>query len=233
MREHTKRNTKRYQTYLEEKSYIKQQKVCKLKGKHAYISIITANLTSLSDAARQWLSEQTADIILIQEHHLYNERAFGKIPGYTLVFSPAQKTIYSAREWETIGGVAILHKTDTFHLIKHKGIKQRSNWSSLHIQLEKGQELIVVTGYTKHGWEIDTIQTFSQVQDYLGTFMVPWVWGGAFNRSPEELLGKGVTIPAQAHTPKGEWSTCTVGRMIDYFLTPTCEHCPVDECTKK
>ena len=165
MREHIKRNTKSYQIYLEENNYIKQHKVLKVKGKQAYISIITANLTSLSDAARQWLSEQTADIILIQEHHVYSERAFGKIPGYTLVFSPAQKTIHSARGWEATGGVAILHKTDLFHLIKHKGIKQKGfNWASLHIYLEKGEELIVVTSYTKHGWEIDTIQTFSQVR---------------------------------------------------------------------
>ena len=86
-----------------------------------------------------------------------------------------------------------MHKTNMFHIIKHKGIKQKGfNWTSLPIQLGKGQELIVVTSYTKHGWEIDTIQTFSQVQDYLGTFMVPWVWGSDFNRSPEEVLGKGV-----------------------------------------
>ena len=84
----------------------------------------------------------------------------------------------------------------------------------------------------KDGWEIGSLYTLSQVQDYLGTFTVPWVWGGDFNRSPEGLLGKGFAIPAQAHTPKGEWSTCTVGGMIDYFLTPACEQCPVDECSK-
>ena len=90
----------------------------------------------------------------------------------------------------------------------------------------------MVTSYVKHGWEIDTIQTFNQVQDYLGSYTVPWVWGGDFNWSPDELIDRGITIPAQAHTPKGEWSTCTVGAMIDYFLTPSWDQCPVEECTK-
>ena len=120
-----------------------------------------------------------------------------------------------------------------FHLIKHKGIKQKGfNWASLHIQLEKDQELIVVTSYTKHGWEIDTISTLGEVQDFLGKFTVPWVWGGDFNRPTEELLSRGINIPAQAPTPKGEWTTCSVGGKIDYFLTPTGEQCPVEECNK-
>ena len=117
--------------------------------------------------------------------------------------------------------------------MKQKGIKQNGNtWAFIHLQLEKDREFIILASYTKHGWEIDTTQTLSQVQDYLGTYIVPWVWGGDFNRSPEELLGKRIASPAQAHTPKGEWSTCTVGGMIDYFLTPAADQCTVEECTK-
>ena len=77
-------------------------------------------------------------IILIQEHHMFYRRQFGEIPGYTLIFSPARRTMYSARGWETSGGVAILHKTNMFNSIKHKGIKQKGfDWAALHVQLEK------------------------------------------------------------------------------------------------
>ena len=105
MREHIKCNTRMYQTFLEENKYSKQHKQLRARGKASHINIITVNVTSLSEAARKWLGEQTADVILLQEHHLYSKQAFGMIPGYTLVFSPAQKTMYSARGWETTGAL--------------------------------------------------------------------------------------------------------------------------------
>ena len=65
-----------------------------------------------------------------------------------------------------------------FHKIQHMGIKTKGhNWASMHIQLEKDQELIVVTSYTKHGWDVEALHTFEQVQEYLGVFDIPWVPG--------------------------------------------------------
>ena len=87
--------------------------------------------------------------------------------------------MYSTRGWATTGGAAILHRMDRFHPIKHKGIKQQGhNWAALHIQLERDQELNIVTSYVKHAWETDIISTLNQFQDYLGIFTLPWVWGG-------------------------------------------------------
>ena len=83
----------------------------------------------------------------------------------------------------------MLHRTNKFHLIKHKGIRQVwHNWAALHIQVEKNQDFNIITSYVKHGWEIDSLYTLNQVQDYIGTFDVPWLWGGDHNRSPEELV---------------------------------------------
>ena len=192
---HIKRRTKQYEQMLKTNNFIKPNKVLRVSGKQRYIDIISVNITTCHDTARDWLCEQTADIILIQEHHMLYKGQFGKIPGYTLIFSPARRTMYSARGWETSGGVAILHKTNMFHIIKHKGIKQRGfNWAALHIQLEKDQEMIIVASYVRHGWEIDTISILGEVQDFLNSFTVPWIWGGDFNRSPEELLNKGLSI---------------------------------------
>ena len=60
---------------------------------------------------------------------------------------------------------------------------------------------------------------------------VPWIWGGDFNRQREELMGKGITIPAQAQTPQGEGSTCKMGGMVDYFLTQPQDQCSVEQCS--
>ena len=50
--------------------------------------------------------------------------------------------------------------------------------------------------------------------------MVVAVFGGAKNFDH-----------AQAHMPKGEGSTWTLGCMIDEFLTPPHEQCPVEQCS--
>ena len=83
---------------------IKANKVLRVKGKQKYIDVISVNITTCHDTARDWLCEQTADIILIQEHHMFYRGQFGLIPGYTMVFSPARRTMYSARGWETSEG---------------------------------------------------------------------------------------------------------------------------------
>ena len=163
---------------MQTNNYIKANKVLHVKGKQKYVDVISVNLTTCHDPARSWLSEPAADIILIQEHHMFYRRQFGEIPGYTLMFSPARRTMYSARGWETSGGVVILHKTDMFHLIKHKGIKQKGfDWAALHVQLEKDQEMIFVTSYIRHGWEVGTISILGEVENFLNTFTVPRVWG--------------------------------------------------------
>ena len=93
-----------------------------------------ANITSLHEETQKWLSEQTSDTIHIQEHRMRHAGQFGKIPGYALIFSPARKTLCSERGWQSSGGVAILHRTNMFHRIKHKGIETKGhNWVPLHI----------------------------------------------------------------------------------------------------
>ena len=79
---------------------------------------------------------------------------------------------------------------------------------------------------------METLQTLEEVQNYIGMFDTPWIWGGDFNRPPETLMDQGLHIQAQAHTPIGEWTTCSVGGMIDYFPTPIGEQCPVEQCVK-
>ena len=126
----------------------------------------------------------------------------------------------SDRGWETSGGVAILYRTQTFHLVKDKGIKSKGHtWASLRIKLEKSQDLIIMNSYTKHGWDIETQVALEEAQQYLSTYALPWVWGGDFNRTSEELLSKGLYLNAFAHVPEGATSTCVLGgRLIDYFL---------------
>ena len=102
-RNQTTRCLHTYKTYLSENNFIKQHVVVQTKGHKTHMDIIFANITSLSDSARQWLSEQTAEIILLQEHRALTLREFGKIPGYDVIFSTARRTICSDRWFGNIG----------------------------------------------------------------------------------------------------------------------------------
>ena len=62
-----------YAKYLEEHNYIKENRVVKTKGDAKHIHIITVNVTSLHEVNRKWLAEQSADIILVQEHRQLHE----------------------------------------------------------------------------------------------------------------------------------------------------------------
>ena len=78
---HIKRRTNNYEQKIKQNNYIKRNQSLKQKGTTSNISMITVNINSLSDAARKWLSEQTADILLIQVQHMFLKKGFGKIPG--------------------------------------------------------------------------------------------------------------------------------------------------------
>ena len=84
-----------YQAYMEENNYIKEHKLIRTKGKNSYIEMITVNISSLHDGSRAWLAEQTAEVILVQEHRMTSLKAFGKIPGYEIIFSPARRTVFT------------------------------------------------------------------------------------------------------------------------------------------
>ena len=87
--------------------------------------------------------------------------------------------------------------------------------------------------YTKHGCDLETQVTLEEAQQYVSTYAIPWLWGGDFNRTPDELLAKGLYLSAYAHVPKDTTSTCMVGgRVIDYFLTPASEVGSVQACVK-
>ena len=179
---HVNRIQHTYREYPQSNNYIKENKVIKVRGKEQFLHIITMNITALHDVTRAWLVEQTADIILVQEHRMVTLGQFGKIPGCDIMFSPARRTICSDRGWETLGGVAILYRTKMFHLINDKGIKTKGHsWITMRIHVEKQQELIVVNTYTKRGWELEVLSTLEQVQEYISMYDAPWIYGGVIS----------------------------------------------------
>ena len=81
-----------------------------------FLGIVTVNVTYLSQRVRKWLGELPYDIIMIQEHHRHSKQGMGKIPGYSIIFSPAHLTQVRKRRQgrgkvhHTKGGVAILYR---------------------------------------------------------------------------------------------------------------------------
>ena len=221
---------------MRDNNFIKKHEIVRVspQGIPKFMDIITVNITTLSDSARSWLASQTADIILIQEHRCLTRRQFGMIIGFEVIFSPARRTMLSGRGWESSGGVAILYRRNGLYIIKDRWVKSKGHaWVSIRFQHEKAQEMIIMNTYTKHGWDLETQVTFEEAQGYLSAYAIPWLWGGDFNRTAEELLSKGLYLSAHAHLPKDTNSTCVVGgRLIDYFLTPVISVGSVRECTK-
>ena len=89
-------------------------------------------------------------------------------------FAPAQRTVP--------GGVAILVR-DNLYFEKDKYIPQKGlNWAAVKIRLRKkpgqnkrGNSPNIVTSYTQHGNEYDTLTTIDQFQNYLDQYTCPSV----------------------------------------------------------
>ena len=112
------------------------------------------------------------DILLLQEHHKVRQKDMKTGPYSIASFAPAQRTVptRNGKGWHTCGGVAILVR-DNLYFEKDKCIQQKGlNWVAVKIRLRKqpgqnkrGNSLNIVTSYTQHGNEYDTLTTFDQV----------------------------------------------------------------------
>ena len=207
------------------------------------LRIVTINVTSWSPKIITMITKMANeyDIILIQEHHKFRKQDMKTGPYIIAGFAPAQRTVRTknGKGWHLSGGVAILVR-DNLYFERDKHIPQQGpNWAAIKIRLKRqpgqpknqGNSINIITSYTKHGWGVETLQTIEEVQNYLGMFNVPWVWGGDFSRPPEVMLEQGLHMQVKAYTPKGEGSTCTVGGLIDYFLVPANEPNMARECS--
>ena len=126
------------------------------------------------------------DIVLIQEHRKIRAKDMKAGPYIIAGFAPAQRTTMKAngKDWHTSGGVAILVR-ENLYFEQDKHIPQTSlNWAAIKIRLKKpphqpkgkGNVLNIITSYTRHGNEYDTITTVSQIQKYIDQYTCQYVW---------------------------------------------------------
>ena len=144
------------------------------------LSIITMNVTSWNSKVYQYVASLHHDVIFIQEHRK-TMASHIKVPkGYKMIFSQAHVTGHKLGGTQnTSGGVAILIK-DKLHIHKSSQHIQYGghNWAAVTITLHDGYHLNLVTSYTKHGHELEALNTFTKVREFLDTFTIPYVWGG-------------------------------------------------------
>ena len=144
-----------------------------------------------------------------------------------MVFSPAQVTGSKAGgTLNTSGSVAILvsaklHTHKTSPHMQYVGY----NWAAVTITLAGGFHMNLVTSYTKHGHGIEALGTFTKVREYLDTFTIPYIWGGDFNRPPEQLTQETANngLGIRCFAPQGVHSTCSNGGLIDYYASHVSE----------
>ena len=132
-------------------------------------------------------------------------------------------------------GVAILVRPTLCYERDRYIPQQGLNWAAIKIRLRKhpqhkhaknlGNSLNIITSYTKHGNEYEALITFSQVQNYIEQYTCPYVWGGDYNRPPDTMVeeSRNRFMAIRTHAPRAQ-STCSVGGLIDYFVTHENEH---------
>ena len=83
------------------------------------------------------------------------------------------------------------------------------NWAAITIELHGGFLLDLITSYTKHGHELEALGTFTKVREFIDMFTIPYVWGGDFNRAPEQLEAETAQngLGIKCFYPKGVLST--------------------------
>ena len=196
-----------------------------LPAQDEHLSILTVNITYMSVRVRKWLSTLPYDIIMIQEHHKHTRKSLGRIDGYSIIFSPAHVTHVKKRRkgkgniYHTKGGVAILYRPNLTRFLQPGLEMTGHNWCALIIKLAKNRGLNLITSYIPHGTTQDGTRTIVEVNKYLDRFKVPFVWGGDFNRSPEECVEQGLRQGGHYVVAPHDESTCVGGGRIDYFIT--------------
>ena len=207
------------------------------------LRIATINVTSWSPKIRRMVTNMSGefDILLIQEHHKLRRKDMNTGPYVLAAFAPAQKTVptQDGRGWHTSGGVAILVKPTLYYEEDRFIPQQGLNWAAIKIRLRKhpqakknnlGNSLNIIKSYTKHGNEYEALVTFRQVQNYVEQYTCPYVWGGDYNRTPSTLVeeSRNRFMAIRTHAPNAT-STCSVGGLIDYFVTHEHEHQILDD----
>ena len=113
-----------------------------------FLSIVTVNITYLSQKGRKGLGELPYNIIMIQEHHRHGKQGMGKIPGFSIVFFPAHITQVRKRKkgrgkvYHTKGGVAVLYRPRLTRFLQPGVDMVGHNWCALMIKLAKNRVLI-------------------------------------------------------------------------------------------
>ena len=196
------------------------------------LRIVTINVTSWSPKIITMITKMAKeyDIILIQEHHKFRKQDMKTGPYIIAGFAPAQRTVRTknGKGWHSSGGVAILVRDNLyFERAKHNP-QQGLNWAAIKIRLKRqpgqpqnqGNSINIITSYTKHGSEYEAITTFDQVQKYIDQYTCPYIWGADFNRSPEEMVTESESryMAISTHAPRVR-TTCSVGGLIDYYVT--------------
>ena len=202
----------------------------------AQVKVLTINVTG-SKESLTWAMTQEVQIILLQEHkalsaHLPAWQALAKRHGWKGVWEAAIKTPAGGLS----GGVAILTR-DTIPLFRGSG-SYDSRWIRASIPWSRSKTLQVICLY---GFDVGA-NAFQQRNSALHRAIyqelhmlgrAPYVIGGDWNLSPEQLLPTWQRPGCAVAT--GE-STCDTGSQLDWFMvspvmaplaTTTLCHAPV------
>ena len=198
--------------------------------RHRPWRILSMNCTVWSSGAIALQQQAKADVALIQEHHLSNnlanEEAWSRKAGWKMKLSPARCT----GEGGTEGGVGIA----TLPHFGLSSIHQHDKWLAGHRHRAAAMHfggvlkggIMVLSTYLQHsvGMSPENWSTLLAIGETVRAMDRPFVIGGDFNMSPEELERSGwVQAIGGTIVRSGQW-TCryrkedTEGNELDYFV---------------
>ena len=184
------------------------------------LHIIYSNVTSFGRKVQDWLWHQGDSIMLFQETHLSQKALddamqYLTIRGWKCHGVPAEPT---GRGGNT-GGFLTVHSAR--HMIHHAHTytKQGNGWTALRME-RQGGDLFLIQIYLKTG---ETFQSplnadlLGQLLQFLGHLKSPFMIGGDWQNSPEDLAA---TIPSKfrAQILAKDEATTLQGSHLDFIL---------------
>ena len=187
----------------------------------AEVQVITANITSWRKDLCQWISQQKADVFMLQETHLSPERpdlmeAQLGVHGYNVFSIPAQPT----GKGGTSGGLAVCFRKHLNLRRVHHFVRDGAGFQVAALRL-KDVDCYLVNVYLKAGEGFQgshNAHILANLISFLRSVKGLYFVAGDFNEDFEVIAA--TTLEQEA---KGRWissgeSTCAEGGNIDYGL---------------
>ncbi|CAE7468448.1 unnamed protein product, partial [Symbiodinium sp. CCMP2456] len=182
------------------------------------LTLLFANITSWSRAARTFLLEQGVQCLLVAEHHqvgsnldLLKQQCVES--GWKGSYSPAAPSDAGG----TRAGVFAVARKHLNPVDEFQGVHPR--WNSIFIR-RKGCDLLLLVAYFKNGGlhQEENYELMRELLAAVHSVTCPWVIAADFNLAPQVLFESGFARKLQGVIVDAKMPTIATGSELDYLI---------------